>query len=989
MANRGDLTVALKLQADVAEGLRRLGQVESALDRIEATDAGAAGAGLNTLASAAGTAARASSTAATAQQQLDNATARATRTVQSATISAKQHAQAMRMLPMQITDVVTSISSGMPIWMVAIQQGGQIRDSFGGIGPAFRAVAAAVSPVVVGIGAVAAVAGALVTAYAQGSAESARLANALVLTGNYAGTTYGQMNMLAESISDVTGTQRQAAAALEALAASGKVAGDQMGEIGTAAVAMSNAAGRAIGEIVAEFVKLGEEPTKASAALNEQYHYLTASVYEQIRALEEQGEKTEAARLAQDAYADAVTTRAAEVERNLGSLQQAWNAVRLNAGKAWSAMLNIGREDSLEEQLQKARERASGARPTWFTSQQDLDSDVKVLEAAVEAQRKRAADEGARQQAEAAGVKAIDAVTRANDSAASAQTKMNKALDDYRANLEKIRAVNPNSALLDPKLITETEAGIRKKFTPKTRTKADPVDTAYQSQLQALTLARADAEQRLQNTKDGVAATDEKAMTRLEAWLSVNRNALKLDDDRVVALKRLAEQTDIATEAAAKLADEKKREERITAGMADVDTRMQALSGNPAAAAIAEVEERWRKLRKDLADAGDQGGLIKVEQLVDLEKAKARFDELQREIDKVLGGQTRDEQSIEAQQQAGLLTELEARERILDVHRRTYEQLQQLRPVLEVLSQQPGALGEQAAAALQQLDTQATRLQATTSLLQSTLQEGLASGLREALTGLAEGTMTLREAVHALATSVADSLLDMATQQLAQQAAKGLMSLLPGAGGGADMTSGAAAVSASAVALSGAGGSLLAGAAAIEAAAVSLAAANGVSTASKAAGGTGGGSGTGWIGAVLSLFGFSDGGYTGAGGKHQPAGVVHAGEFVTRQEVTHQPGAIDFLNDFNQRGMQAVFGWRGYADGGLVTAPAITAPAIAPAGYQPATPAAAGSSKAPGVRIVNVVDPELAGEYMNSAAGEQSVLNVLRNNAGAIKQILS
>jgi chromosome segregation ATPase len=47
-------------------------------------------------------------------------------------ISAGQYAQAMRYLPMQITDVVTSLASGMPVWMVAIQQGGQIKDSFGG-----------------------------------------------------------------------------------------------------------------------------------------------------------------------------------------------------------------------------------------------------------------------------------------------------------------------------------------------------------------------------------------------------------------------------------------------------------------------------------------------------------------------------------------------------------------------------------------------------------------------------------------------------------------------------------------------------------------------------------------------------------------------------------------------------------------------------------------------------------------------------------------
>lgn len=56
-------------------------------------------------------------------------------------ISAGQYAQAMKYLPMQMTDVVTSLASGMPLWMVAIQQGGQIADSFGGLGNIFEIIA--------------------------------------------------------------------------------------------------------------------------------------------------------------------------------------------------------------------------------------------------------------------------------------------------------------------------------------------------------------------------------------------------------------------------------------------------------------------------------------------------------------------------------------------------------------------------------------------------------------------------------------------------------------------------------------------------------------------------------------------------------------------------------------------------------------------------------------------------------------------------------
>lgn len=41
-----------------------------------------------------------------------------------------------------------------------------------------------------------------------------------------------------------------------------------------------------------------------------------------------------------------------------------------------------------------------------------------------------------------------------------------------------------------------------------------------------------------------------------------------------------------------------------------------------------------------------------------------------------------------------------------------------------------------------------------------------------------------------------------------------------------------------------------------------------------------------------------------------------------------------------------------------------------------------------GYRIVNVVDPSLAGDYLESAAGEKAVLNVIRRNPGTVKQIV-
>ncbi|QOI03383.1 phage tail tape measure protein [Pseudomonas savastanoi] len=69
-----------------------------------------------------------------------------------------------------------------------------------------------------------------------------------------------------------------------------------------------------------------------------------------------------------------------------------------------------------------------------------------------------------------------------------------------------------------------------------------------------------------------------------------------------------------------------------------------------------------------------------------------------------------------------------------------------------------------------------------------------------------------------------------------------------------------------------------------------------------------------------SQYGFSDGGYTGDGGKLQPMGVVHGGEFVVKKDVVSQPGAREFLERMNAN-------TKGYADGGYVGKAATTAAA--------------------------------------------------------------
>ncbi|MDP2808637.1 MAG: phage tail length tape measure family protein [Rhodocyclaceae bacterium] len=83
--------------------------------------------------------------------------------------SSKQAAFAMHQLPMQMTDIVTGLASGQSPFMVLVQQGGQLKDMFGGIGPAITAVggyvAGLVNPFTVAIAAAAALGYGLVRAF--------------------------------------------------------------------------------------------------------------------------------------------------------------------------------------------------------------------------------------------------------------------------------------------------------------------------------------------------------------------------------------------------------------------------------------------------------------------------------------------------------------------------------------------------------------------------------------------------------------------------------------------------------------------------------------------------------------------------------------------------------------------------------------------------------------------------------------------------------
>mgnify|MGYP000570654544 CR=1 FL=1 len=261
-----------------------------------------------------------------------------------------------RLLTRNFGDAVAVIggASGGPLSQAA-QRVGQLGIAFGGL----EGLGARISPLTAVLGGVAAAAAVAAIAFAKGHAETEAYARALVLSGNAAGTTTGQLKELAKAQAAIAGTQGEAAAVLAQLASSGDVAASLLGKATQAAIGLARVGGPAASETAKKFSDLGRDPVKAVERLNEAENFLTASVYKQIRALAEQGKTAEAAALAQSTYADAVIGRTGQLEQRLGIIERSWRGVMGAAKGAWDAMLNIGREQSLEERLAGVNERLS------------------------------------------------------------------------------------------------------------------------------------------------------------------------------------------------------------------------------------------------------------------------------------------------------------------------------------------------------------------------------------------------------------------------------------------------------------------------------------------------------------------------------------------------------------------------------------------------------------------------------------------------------
>lgn len=615
--------VALRVIADLTAAIKDVAALDAQLDGLKGagqnanTGLNAASAAASKNSSANQTAATAANAAAGAQNALGTATQATANIQKRAAISAGQHAQAMRQLPMQITDVVTGLVSGQPAYMVAIQQGGQLRDSFGGVGAAARGVTSLISPMAVGVTAGAAAFGLIAVAAYQGYQELQAYERATVSTGNIAGVTAGQLANMADVVGESTGNFGDANAAMQQLAASGKLTGDTLAAAAGAAVNLAALTGQSIEETTSQIIKLAESPTATLLKLNEQYHFLTAGVYEHVRALEDQGRAEDAAREAVEAFASVHEQRVTEAEQRAGWLEQAWKGLGKTISAIWNDIKDVGRTDA-EYRLDAAKKALGDAQTR--AAARGLPFDPSRYQAEIDAAKKQMETEQGLALLRAGLQKSEDAQIKASEEAHKQAKKDREAAErgwdqraigdlDKKAKLEeKIKEIRQQGALLK-KSDADIEAQITqararyadslpkaKKASAK-KTDAQQADEAAQREIDSLTKQAA----LLGQVQEGERQVSFEARARYE----IEKGAFRLSSEK--------KQQDILTAAIQLDAAHKQRAEDEKAVKAKEDAtrayeRLRTELQTPIEAAAAHVTAQIEALNKAMAEGAPIAG---------------------------------------------------------------------------------------------------------------------------------------------------------------------------------------------------------------------------------------------------------------------------------------------------------------------------------------------------------------------------------------------
>ncbi|SLV20830.1 Prophage tail length tape measure [Klebsiella variicola] len=763
--------------------------------------------------------------------------------------SAAQTAFAMRMIPAQMTDIIVGLSTGQSPFMVLMQQGGQLKDMFGGIGPAIKGVGGYVLGLINPVTLAAAAVGVLGLAYYKGSQEQDEFYKSLTLSGNLVGKTTGQLAEMAARVSVVANsTTGVTAATLNQIVSSGKVAAESLERVTTAVVEISEATGIATEKLVGDFNDIAADPVAAITKLNDQYHFLTLATYNQIKALQDEGNQQDAARVASDAYANAMQQRANDIHQNLGILERAWDSLAKTAKGAWDAMLDIGREQTGTERISQIRkeldwiDKAAGGKLFFGGRKAELEDELNNLQSQITTEGVLTEIISSHDKAEQQRIKTQQEADRVNQQYLSNADKRNKAIKQQSEFL-KAGAITAEQYSKNVSRINEMYKDPKPPKTPKGKAYTEDAATRLLDQIKQQTAAmqsQLDASDKLNSaTQARVKFEHQIADLKSKTQLTADQKSILSRSDEILQAYKQQEalQNSVKT-----LDDYRKMQEQVKTKDERTNdllkTRLELLEKAKATGQLKPGE--YEKTRADIYQNTDMQLPSTVRNVVgNLTPTGGRlsgtfegmqgqineYDQAQQELQRWLAAQE------EAYAKAGEIT-AEGEARITSIRQR-------------------------AADANQVIEAQKNTIisAATQSLFDST-----ADIMR---TGFGEQSAIYKVAFAASkAFAIADSMV-----KIQQAIASGAVS---------------APYPANIIAMA------------------SIAA----QTASIVSN----------IQAVSGV-GFASGGYTGPGGKYQPAGIVHKGEYVFDQASTNRIGVSQLEALRNGQPLDATLGRTGFGTG--------------------------------------------------------------------------
>ncbi|HAU9276887.1 TPA: phage tail tape measure protein [Escherichia coli] len=730
---------------------------------------------------------------------------------QKAGISVGQYKAAMRMLPMQFTDVATQLAGGQNPFLIMLQQGGQVKDSFGGMIPMFRGLAGAISLPMAGVTSLAVATGALAYAWYQGDSTLSAFNKTLVLSGNQSGLTAERMLTLSRAGQAAGLTFNQASESLAALVNAGVRGGEQFDAINQSVARFASASGVEVDKVAEAFGKLTTDPTSGLTAMARQFRNVTAEQIAYVAQLQRSGDEAGALQAANDIATKGFDDQTRRLKENMGMLET-WADKTGKAFKSmWDAILDIGRPDTAQEMLIKAETAFKKADDIWNLRKDDYFvndeararywDDREKARLALEAARKKAEqqtqqDKNAQQQSDTEASR-----LKYTEEAQKAYERLQTPLEKYTA-----RQAELNKALRDGKILQadyNTLMASAKKDYESTQKK--PKSSGV----------RVSAGERQEDRAHAALLALETELRTLEKHSGANEKISRQRRD----LWKAESQYAVLKEAATK----------------------RQLSGQEKS--LLAHEKETLEYKRQLAELGDK--VEHQKRLNELAQQAVRFEEQQSAKQAAISAKARGLTDRQAQRES-------EEQRLRDVYGDNPQALAQVTGALKQtwadedmlrgdwlagLKSGWGEWAESATDSFSQVKSVATQT-----------FDGIAQNMAAMLTGSEQNWRGFTR-----------SVLSMMTEILLKQAMVGIVGRIGSAIGGA---------------IGGAGASASTGTA---------------------------------IQAAAANFHFATGGFTGTGGKYEPAGIVHRGEFVFTKEATSRIGVGNLYRLM-----------RGYAEGGYV-----------------------------------------------------------------------